>query len=286
MPRPVRSVFVSDVHLGCRFSQADAFLAFLNRYEPENVYLVGDFVDGWKLRRRWHWPRVYTSILRRLMELSKRGAIIRYVAGNHDAFLRELIDRNEVFEIGNSFIHETPHKMRFLVIHGDQFDAIEQKAPWLSHMSSVVYDGLLALNVVGNLLRRRPRTAGYGLCGLLKRNVKWLVRFFSQFERQLSDAARRIGCEGVICGHIHSPAIRDGGDFVYLNTGDWVEHGSALIEHHDGTIELELMHSNRREWFAPHDRFRGESVAACEDRFVSSREVDHNDQLVAMNCSS
>ena len=283
MPRPVRSVFVSDVHLGCRFSQADAFLSFLNRYEPQNIYLVGDFVDGWKLRRRWHWPRVYTAILRRLMELAKRGTVIRYATGNHDGFLRELIGQNAVVEIGNAFIHETPQKLRFLVIHGDQFDVVEQKAPWLSQVSAIVYDSLLTLNVLGNLLRRKPRTAGYGLCGLLKRNVKWLVRFFSKFERQLSDAAKRIGCEGVICGHIHSPAIRDGGDFVYLNTGDWVEHGSALIEHEDGTIELKLMHSDRTEHFRPNDRSNEESVPAPTVA-GTRRERTYNDQLVAMNC--
>ncbi len=220
------------------------------------------------------------------MELSKRGTVIRYVAGNHDEFLRDLIGRNDVIEIGNSFIHETPQKLRFLVIHGDQFDAIERKAPWLSHISSVVYDGLLALNVLGNFVRRKPKTAGYGLCGLLKRNVKCLVRFFSRFESQLSDAARRIGCEGVICGHIHSPAIRDEEDFVYLNTGDWVEHGSALIEHLDGTIELELMHTDRKERLAPRDRLEEKKPVVVGGKSAPSRELVHGDQLVAMNCSN
>jgi len=229
------------------------------------------------------------------MELSKRGTVIRYVAGNHDGFLRELIGQNELIEIGNSFIHETPQKLRFLVIHGDQFDAVEQKTPWLSQMSAIVYDSLLALNVLGNLLRRQPRTAGYGLCGLIKRNVKWLIRFSSKFERRLSDAAKRIGCEGVICGHIHSPAIRDGGDFVYLNTGDWVEHGSALVEHEDGTIELKLMHTDRTERFEPNGRGGGDcppktTTAGSQhgptpnSQLVADQLVA--DQIVAMHCSN
>ena len=235
--RRVRSIFVSDLHLGCRHSQADDFLAFLNRYTPEQLYLVGDFIDGWKLRRRWHWKPVYSQILHRLLELSRGGTPIRYAAGNHDDFLRDFLDHFELFEIDDQFIHIGADQRRYLVIHADRFDRVECGAKWLSVFSSYLYDALLSANWLLNRFRGNPQGA-YHLSARVKGRIKCLVQLFSEFESLLSDAASKNNCQGVICGHIHSPKIQQTDELAYCNTGDWVENRTALVEHFDGSMEI------------------------------------------------
>ncbi len=236
-PRVVRSLFVSDIHLGCRHSQAEPFLELLERFEPRYLYLVGDFIDGWKLKRRWRWLPVYDRILQRLMALKRNGTELLYTPGNHDEFLRNFIANFGVVEVRESFVHVTADGRRFLVTHGDQFDKVEQGMPWLSLGASYAYDALLSLNWLVNKLRGK-KCDPYALCGAIKRRVKYLVSHVSEFEQKVIDSALSKRCGGIICGHVHAPRIVEVGGLAYCNTGDWVENCSALVEYQDGAMDL------------------------------------------------
>lgn len=236
--RKIRSLFVSDVHLGCRFAHADAFLEFLNAHEPECLYLVGDFIDGWRLRRSWHWTPVYSRILRRLLELSENGTLLRYAPGNHDNFLRHFLVDLGFLEIQDEFLHQAIDGRRFVVLHGDQFDTIELRSQWLSVLGSYGYDLLLWCNGRLNQIRGWLGRGPSHFAATIKRRVKSAVTFVSNFEQRLADHARANDCHGVICGHVHTAA--HGGDtpIAYFNTGDWVESCTALAEYSDGSWEL------------------------------------------------
>ncbi len=237
-PRRVRTLFVSDVHLGCRFAHAEAFLRCLESYEPETLYLVGDFIDGWRLQKKWHWQPVYNQILRRLWQLGESGTLLRYAPGNHDNFLRHFLLDFGFLEIQDEFIHQAVDGRRFVVLHGDQFDNVELRAQWLSVLGSFGYDGLMWLNGQINAWRKRLGWRPWQFSGSVKKCVKQAVNFVSNFEERLSQHAKKNGCHGVICGHVHTPThvLRDG--VTYFNTGDWVENCTALAEYDDGTWEI------------------------------------------------
>ena len=236
--RRVRSLFISDVHLGSRFANADAFLAFLEAYQPEFLYIVGDFVDGWSLRRSWYWTPTYTRIIQHLFDWASQGVIIRYSPGNHDQFLREYLRDFLWVEIADEFIHESADQLRYLVLHGDRFDDVELRAPWLSRLGSVGYSALLGIDRVINRPRAMLGRKPWRLSGGIKSRIKWVVSFLSGFEQRLVSHAKASGCHGVICGHIHTPALTRLGDIDYCNTGDWVENCSALLEFDDGELRL------------------------------------------------
>ncbi|CAD7694823.1 unnamed protein product [Ostreobium quekettii] len=217
--------------------RAEPFLELLEQFEPRELYIVGDFIDGWKLKRRWRWLPVYDQILQRLMDLRRRGAKIYYTPGNHDDFLRGFLANFGVVEIKDQFVHTAADGRRFLVMHGDQFDSIEQNAQWLSWTASFAYDVLLSTNWLVNRIRGK-KVDPYAFCGMVKRRVKRLVRHVSEFEGQLVESARDSDCNGIICGHIHSPRIVDVDGLAYCNTGDWVENCSALVEYEDGGFQL------------------------------------------------
>lgn len=235
--RVVRSLFVSDVHLGCRHAQAEPFLELLERFEPRYLYVVGDFIDGWKLKRRWRWLPVYDRILQRLLALKRGGAELLYTPGNHDAFLRNFLANFGVIEIRDQFVHVTADGRRFLVTHGDQFDKVEQSMPWLSLIASYAYDVLLSTNWIVNKLRGKKHDP-YAFCGMVKRRVKYLVSHVSEFEEKVIESALESNCDGIICGHVHAPRIIELGGLAYCNTGDWVENCSALVEYEDGSMDL------------------------------------------------
>jgi UDP-2,3-diacylglucosamine pyrophosphatase LpxH len=235
--RVVRSLFISDTHLGCRHAQAEELLDFLQRYEPQYVYLVGDFLDGWKLSQRWRWTPTYDRILQRLLELRRRGASLCYAPGNHDNFLRAHLGNYFVVDVRDRFVHRAADGRRYLVLHGDQFDTFEKSAPWLSFVASFAYDVMLGTNWLCNKLRGKQHDP-YAFCGAIKAQVKALVRHVSDFETQLVDAAHQAGCDGIICGHIHAPRISQLAEIHYCNTGDWVENCTALVEYEDGGFEL------------------------------------------------
>ncbi|WP_197525733.1 UDP-2,3-diacylglucosamine diphosphatase [Pseudobythopirellula maris] len=228
---------MSDVHLGCKHSQAVAFLELLERHEPEQLYIVGDFIDGWKLKRRWRWLPVYDQIMLRLMAMKRRGTRLLYTPGNHDDFLRSFLSNFGVIDIKDRFVHAAADGRRYLITHGDQFDRVEQSCQWLSLVASYAYDVLLTANWLGNKLRGKNHDP-YAFCGAIKRRVKRLVSHVSEFEGQLVASAKDTGCDGVICGHIHHPRILQVEGLSYLNTGDWVENCTALLEYDDGSFEL------------------------------------------------
>jgi UDP-2,3-diacylglucosamine pyrophosphatase LpxH len=234
----IRSIFVSDVHLGCRYTHAAALLQFLRGHEPEHLYLVGDIIDGWRLRRGWYWTDTYTYLLRHIVGLMKRGTRVYYTPGNHDEFLRCYLHDLGSIQIADELVHHTADGRRLLVMHGDQFDTAVRHAPWLAHLGDTGYNLLLGMNIVFNGVRRRLGMEYWSLSAAIKRRVKQATSFVSNFETLITQHAADRGCAGVVCGHIHTPRIsrREGVD--YYNTGDWVESCTALVEHGDGTLEL------------------------------------------------
>ncbi len=237
-PRRVRSLFVSDVHLGSRFAHAEAFLRFLESQEPESLYIVGDFIDGWRLRQRWHWQPIYNRILHRLWELGEAGTLIRYAPGNHDNFLRHFLLDFGFLEIQDEFIHQAVDGRRFVVLHGDQFDNVELCAQWLSVVGAWGYDSLMWFNGQVNACRKWLGLAPWQFSSTVKKSVKTVVNFVSNFEARLAEHARSTGCHGVICGHVHMPLCVNREGIAYFNTGDWVENCTALAEYTDGSWEL------------------------------------------------
>jgi UDP-2,3-diacylglucosamine pyrophosphatase LpxH len=248
--RSIRTLIVSDVHLGCRYSQADHFLTYLNSVRPEQIFILGDFLDAWELGARWRWKPVYSQIIGRLFDLADRGTELYYTPGNHDQFLRcpevarFLRKSGLCVNVRDEFVFQTQTGRRFLVLHGDRFDVIETRHQWLSTLLTHVYSPLLFANAWYNRLAGR-RDGTYSACAWIKHQVKTAVRFFSHFEESLYRYARSRHCEGVICGHIHAPGMSTLAEATYINTGDWVEHCTALVEHHSGELVLESFFPNR-----------------------------------------
>lgn len=252
--RRVRSVFLSDTHLGCRYSQAESLLAFLNQIEPDYLYLVGDILDGWRLQRRWHWQPTYNRILTRLLALGQAGTQVRYTPGNHDAFLRDFLHDFGFLEIADEFIHYTADERRLLVLHGDRFDNVEIRAQWLSVVGAVAYDSLMWANCQVNRVRGWLGQESVQMAAYVKRRVKRAVTFVSHFEERLARHARESHCDGVVCGHVHTPTVAEQHGLVYFNTGDWVENRSALVEYRDGRLELVHLPASAGEMCAVPER--------------------------------
>ncbi|MFI4874167.1 MAG: UDP-2,3-diacylglucosamine diphosphatase [Blastopirellula sp. JB062] len=243
----VRTLFISDVHLGCRYARVEPLLDLLNRHDPEYVYIVGDFIDGWRLRKRWHWEPIYNAILSRLFDMSEAGSRICYAPGNHDDFLRDFRFNFGFVEIADEFIHRCPRGRRFLVTHGDKFDQVESKAKWLSVCGSFAYDSLCWLNQRINHWLRYFKMRSLPLAAMVKKRVKAAVTFVSDFETNLVNHARDLQCNGVVCGHIHTPALDQRDDITYCNTGDWIENATALVEYEDGRLEIVDMQHEESE---------------------------------------
>lgn len=240
----IRTVFISDIHLGSKHSRASELLAYLKQVEPRSLYLVGDVIDGWKLKRRFHWQPVYDELLARILEMARHGTRVYYTPGNHDDFLRswpmvEELQRRHVLEIRDSFVHETGVGERFLVVHGDRFDSIETGAKWICNAADVAYNGLLAANSLLSRVMRWSDLRRYAFSRRIKQQTKRFVKFVSHYESKLMDFAEEQGCVGVICGHVHTPALYERNGIAYCNTGDWIENCSALVEYEDGRLAVE-----------------------------------------------
>jgi UDP-2,3-diacylglucosamine pyrophosphatase LpxH len=249
--RSVRTLIVSDVHLGCRYAQAENFLAYLRGVRPEQLFILGDFLDGWKLRAGWRWNATYSGIMQRLFSLAERGTEIYYAPGNHDYFLRNpavlgFIEKSGLdVTIRDEFVIEMLDGRRFLALHGDKFDCVEQRHQWLSVGLTYLYEPLLYANWLFNRMAGAA-TSPYAWCAYIKNRVKSIARFFSHFERRLEQYVRDRHCHGVICGHIHAPGVTGLGDSsVYVNIGDWVENCTALVEHLSGEMVLESFFPQR-----------------------------------------
>ncbi len=234
-----RAIFISDVHLGTRGCQAEALLGFLKHAEAETIYLVGDIIDGWRLRKSWYWPQSHNNLVQKLLRKARKGTRVVLIPGNHDEFLRDYLESQfGGIEIEDQILHTGKDGRRYLVIHGDQFDAVVMHAKWLAFVGDWAYEAALFLNGKINFMRRKLGLTYWSFSAWAKQRVKKAVSFISAFEETLVGEARRQGAQGVICGHIHHAAIRDIDGITYLNCGDWVESSTALVERVDGVFEI------------------------------------------------
>ncbi len=234
-----RSIFVSDVHLGTPGCRADLLLEFLRLTESAHLYLVGDIVDGWQLRRRWYWHQSHNDVVQKVLRKARKGTRVVYIAGNHDEALRQFLGvAFGGIEIRDEAVHVTADGRRLLVVHGDLFDAVVQRARWLAHLGDRLYNVILKLNQWFNHLTARLGIAYWSLSQFLKHRVKNAVSYMTDFEEALAHEARRRGFDGVVCGHIHKAGIRDIGGILYCNDGDWVESLTALVELESGELRV------------------------------------------------
>jgi UDP-2,3-diacylglucosamine pyrophosphatase LpxH len=237
--RRFRTLFISDVHLGARGSQADRLLDFLRTHDADTIYLVGDIVDGWALQSNWYWPQSHNDFVQKMLRKARKGAKVIYVPGNHDEFLRNYYGTHfGGIDVVENIVHEGVDGKRYLVIHGDIFDLVVQNARWLAHLGDKAYDFAIQMNRVVNAFRRCFGMSYWSLSQWAKLKVKNAVNYIGAFEQTLAGEARRHGADGVICGHIHTAAIRDEHGVRYMNCGDWVESCTALAEHDDGHFEI------------------------------------------------
>ena len=234
-----RSIFISDVHLGTRHSNAERLLEFLKSTEADRYYLIGDIIDGWMLRKKVYWPQSHNNILQFFLKQSKKSVDIIYVTGNHDEFLREYsgtVMGN--IQIVDNITHNGVDGKKYLVIHGDQFDIVTMNARWLAYIGGWMYDCMIDLNAKLQWIYARLNISGFSLSAWAKSSVKEAVNFIGDYEKVVADYAKKRCVDGVICGHIHHANISTINDIKYMNTGDWVESCTALVEHDSGKFEI------------------------------------------------
>ncbi len=238
-PKRYRTLFLSDLHLGAKAAQAHLLLDFLRHNDADTIFLVGDIVDGWKLRKGWHWPQAHNDVVQKLLRKARKGARVIYIPGNHDEFARDYTDLTfGGIDVLDHAVHETADGRKMLVIHGDQFDIVVRNARWLAHLGDWAYDVAIAANTLFNRVRRLFGVGYWSLSAWAKYKVKNAVNFIGDYEATLAAEAQRRGVDGVICGHIHHAAIRPIDGVLYVNTGDFVESCTAVAEHEDGSFEI------------------------------------------------
>ncbi len=236
----LRAIFISDLHLGTPGCQAKALLEFIKANPSDYLYLVGDIVDGWQLRRRWFWPELHNQVVQKLLRRARKGCRIIYVPGNHDEFVRAFFGHQfGGIEVVDDAVHVTADGKSLWVTHGDRFDAVIQCAKWLAYLGDNMYELTLRLNSHLNHWRARLGLPYWSLSAYLKHRVKKAVMYVNDFEEAVAHEAKRRGHHGVVCGHIHRAEMRDIHGVLYCNDGDWVESCTALVEHHDGRLELQ-----------------------------------------------
>jgi len=233
-----KSIFISDIHLGTKGCKAELLCDFLKNNTCENLFLVGDIIDGWRLERSYYWPQSHSNVLRRILTAAKRGTNVTYVVGNHDEVLRKILPFIKSFgdiELTNSVMYNGIDGKQYLVVHGDMFDtAIANKLKFLYHLGDWIYDKLLTLNHIVNYFRKLFGYNYWSLSKYLKSKTKEAVSFMSDFENLITEYCVKRKADGIICGHIHHAEIKMIDDIWYSNTGDWVESCTALCETHDG----------------------------------------------------
>ena len=268
-----RAIFLSDIHLGTRSCQADLLVDFLRKHDCEQLYLVGDIFDGWRLRRGWHWPSAHNDVVQAILEKARSGVRVIYIPGNHDEVMRNYLG------VHFGGIDVRPHDdyvaadgKRYLVTHGDQFDTVVMNAKWLAHLGDRAYAVLIWLNPKFNALRRLWTRRYWSLSKWAKQQVKQAVNFIGRYEEVLAEDARRRGFDGVICGHIHHACMRQIGDIRYINTGDWVESCTAIIEDENGVMRLVDWEAkmNRKRFLERRARRR----TSKPERFVETKEME------------
>jgi UDP-2,3-diacylglucosamine pyrophosphatase LpxH len=234
-----RTVWISDVHLGTPGCQAQALLHFLKTVECDTLFLVGDIIDGWQLRRSWYWPQAHNDVVQKLLRKARKGTRVIFVPGNHDEFARKYTGHNfGGIEVVEDWIHETADGRKIWITHGDYFDAVIQCAKWLAYAGDYAYEFTLKLNRYVNSLRARLGLPYWSLSKYLKLKVKRAVSYVNDFEFAVAREARKLGVQAVVCGHIHHAEMREIDGILYCNDGDWVESLTALVEHADGRLDI------------------------------------------------
>jgi UDP-2,3-diacylglucosamine pyrophosphatase LpxH len=249
-----RTIFISDTHLGTRGCKAEALADFLAHNDCATLFLVGDIVDGWRLKRRWYWTDAQTQVIGEILRKVDNGTRVIFVPGNHDEFAREYAGRLFAgVEVIQEATHETANGKRLWVLHGDRFDGVISFAKWLAHAGDWAYGWALRFNDMLFAIRKRLGLPYWSLSAFLKHKVKNAVEYISRFEEVVASQARLRGVDGVVCGHIHHAEIREIGGIIYHNDGDWVESCSALVEDAYGNMEI-------LRWADPSERHAARAV--------------------------
>jgi UDP-2,3-diacylglucosamine pyrophosphatase LpxH len=250
-----RSIFISDTHLGTRGCRGDFLADFLRRTSAQNLFLVGDIIDGWRLRKSWYWDEHHDDVLRQILCHARGGTKVTYIPGNHDEMFRSWLPAGvdiSGIRLCLEAEHTTADGKRLLIIHGDEFDNVVRYAKFLALLGDWAYTTALVVNRWFNAVRRRLGMPYWSLSAWLKLQVKEAVKAIDRFESALAAEAHRRGFDGVVCGHIHHAEMREVDGIMYMNDGDWVESCTALVEHHDGRMELiDWAALNRLSFFEP-----------------------------------
>lgn len=281
----IRSLFLSDLHLGFRHSQTDALLQFLRSQQPDYLYLIGDFIDGWCVGRRWSWPPACSEIVGRILELSRSGTLVRLAVGNHDALLRHPLIQHLMLETGlcevaEEYQHQLADGRRFLILHGDRFDSCERLHPIASWTVERLYELLLRSNTVWSRLTNAVPHGPASFAARLKALLGISAGHLRRIRELIIRHARWRGCHGVICGHIHEPMTVDVHGLTYCNTGDWVENCTALIEDSEGRLQLVWPTATPHQPIQSHPPGQpphtSHTIAACRNDFTGSAQVGMN----------
>ncbi|MGB1226408.1 MAG: UDP-2,3-diacylglucosamine diphosphatase [Poseidonibacter sp.] len=236
-----KSIFISDIHLGTKFSKAKNLLNFLKHNESENLVLVGDIIDGWAIKRKFIWPQTHSDVIQKILKKARKGTKVTFITGNHDEFIRPFVPLilGDSLKITNELNYIGVNGKKYYITHGDFFDSITMTKKWLAILGDYGYDLLLHLNALLNFLRRKIGIQKYwSLSKYVKDSVKSSVSFINDFETVLSTHAKNKGYDGIICGHIHKAEIRNINGVEYLNCGDWVESCTAIVETYDGEFKI------------------------------------------------
>ena len=265
--RKFRTIWISDIHLGTKGCNAAMLIDFLDHTDSETMYLVGDIIDGWRLKKKFYWPPEHNDIVWRVLKRARRGTRIVYIPGNHDEMVRPFCGMNfGGVEIKRADVHTTADERRLLVLHGDEFDTIMLAHRWLAFVGDALYHVMMKLNNWVAAARKRLGLPYWSISKAAKNKVKNAVEFISKYEEVVARAASERGVDGVVCGHIHTAEMRDFDGIAYYNDGDWVEGCNALVEHFDGTMEI--LH-----W--------SDEIAKREPLAESSQEPDQAETLEA-----
>lgn len=253
IPNHYRTAWISDLHLGSRGCMADGVLEFLKYNEFDRLYLVGDIIDMWALRRGIYWPQEHSDVIQKILRKGRKGTELIYIPGNHDEFLKDFLGFYASVQLRQNAIHTTADGRRMLIIHGHELDTVVQNLGWLAHVGDVGYRALIRCNGVVNRVRRCFGLPRWSLSAYVKAEVKNVVSFIGKFEEAVVRYAKDHDVDAVLCGHIHTASRRWIGDVEYLNSGDWVESGTAIVEHFDGRLELIRQRPDlpRVEWSEP-----------------------------------
>lgn len=247
-----RTVWLSDIHLGTKGCKADILDQFLTQIKTDQLFLVGDIIDGWNMSRGpTYFPQQHVDILRKFLSKARKGTTVTYIVGNHDEFFRNYLEFLGGIDFGNiKIMNECQYTVatgqQLWITHGDLYDGVTRYHKWIAHMGDIAYNALITLNGTYNKFRQKMGFGYWSLSAYLKHKVKQAVNFINSFEQTVANECKKRGHDGVVCGHIHHPEIRIlSDDIVYFNTGDWVESCSALVEHFDGTLEIILFNGKQ-----------------------------------------